>query len=139
MADMQPVPIMVGCFFAPESPWWQVRRGKLDDARRTIKRLNHRATPDQVTASLALMMHTNAMEKAVSEGTQYWDCFRGVDLRRTEVAAITWLVQNISGSGEFSSRMAIYSGAPNLGSDFYRVFTNRERLLLQFEGTKAEI
>lgn len=96
----QPLPIMIGCFLAPESPWWQVRHGRLDDARRTIKRLNHRATPDQVTASLALMMHTNAIEKAVSEGTQYWDCFRGVDLRRTEVAGVTWLVQNISGSGK---------------------------------------
>lgn len=93
-----PVPIAIGCFFATESPWWQVRHGKLDDARRTIQRLDSRATPEKITAQLALMMHTNAMEKAVSEGTQYWDCFKGVDRRRTEVAAVTWLVQNASGS-----------------------------------------
>lgn len=93
-----PVPIAVGCFLAPDSPWWQVRHNKLDDARRTIKRLNRNITEKQIDAQLALIMHTNAMEKAVSEGTQYWDCFKGIDRRRTEIAAGTWLVQNASGS-----------------------------------------
>lgn len=44
------------------------------------------------------MAYTNAIEKAASEGTQYWDCFKGTDLRRTEVASVTWLIQNATGS-----------------------------------------
>ena len=32
------------------------------------------------------MKLTNEHEKALSAGTQYWDCFKGIDLRRTEVA-----------------------------------------------------
>ncbi|OXC59171.1 hypothetical protein AYX13_07134 [Cryptococcus neoformans] len=31
----------------------------------------------------------------MAEGTSYWDCFRGVDLRRTEIAAAAWMIQNL--------------------------------------------
>jgi MFS transporter, SP family, general alpha glucoside:H+ symporter len=40
-----------------------------------------------------MMIHTNELEIQQSSGTKYWDCFRGVDLRRTEVACIVWLIQ----------------------------------------------
>lgn len=43
------------------------------------------------------MRHTNEvekeMEKEMSAGTQYWDCFKGVNRRRTEIVMIGWLVQ----------------------------------------------
>jgi len=44
------------------------------------------------------MQHTNAHEKAVGEGTSYISCFKGVDLRRTEVAMGAWICQNWCGS-----------------------------------------
>ncbi|OXC59293.1 hypothetical protein AYX13_07132, partial [Cryptococcus neoformans] len=34
----------------------------------------------------------------MAEGTSYWDCFRGVDLRRTEIAAAAWMIQNLCGA-----------------------------------------
>lgn len=95
-----PIPILIGCLFAPESPWWQVRKGRHDDARRTIRRLFSNPSDEEVENSLSLMKHTNAIEKTMAEGTSYWDCFRGVDLRRTEIAAAAWMVQNLCGSGE---------------------------------------
>ncbi|KAK4686595.1 MFS transporter, SP family, general alpha glucoside:H+ symporter, partial [Tremellales sp. Uapishka_1] len=93
-----PLPILIGVIFAPESPWWQVRQGYHDAARRTIRRLNQNPTEEEVEDSLALMIHTNALEKSMSAGTSYWDCFRGVDLRRTEIASGVWAVQNLCGS-----------------------------------------
>lgn len=93
-----PLPILIGCFFAPESPWWLVRTGKIDQARRAIRRLNSNPTEAEVNASVALMIHTNALEKSITEGTSYWDCFRSVDLRRTEIAAGVWAIQNLCGS-----------------------------------------
>lgn len=46
------------------------------------------------------MQHTNEvereMEATMSTGTTYWDCFRGVNCRRSEIVMIGWLVQ-----GEF--------------------------------------
>ncbi|GAA5864099.1 hypothetical protein JCM8547_005134 [Rhodosporidiobolus lusitaniae] len=93
-----PIPIIIGCSFAPESPWWQVRRGRLDEARKTIHRLRSNATDAEVEAQIAMMQHTNAFEKSMAEGTSYIDCFKGIDRRRTEVASGVWMIQNLCGS-----------------------------------------
>lgn len=46
-----------------------------------------------VDQNVAMMIHTNAHEKAVSAGTSYKDLFTGVDLRRTEITCCVWIVQ----------------------------------------------
>ncbi|OCF32333.1 MFS transporter, SP family, general alpha glucoside:H+ symporter [Kwoniella heveanensis CBS 569] len=93
-----PVPLLIGCLLAPESPWWQVRKGDHDGARRTLRRLVTGSSEEEIENSVSYMIHTNALEKSITAGTSYLDCFRGFDLRRTEVAAGAWIVQNFSGS-----------------------------------------
>ena len=44
------------------------------------------------------MRHTNELEKAVTAGTSYLDCLKGTDLRRTEIAAMTWFTQAFCGA-----------------------------------------
>ena len=44
-----------------------------------------------------MIEHTNEMEKSLSEGTRFRDCFKGTDLRRTEVVVGIWLVQTLGG------------------------------------------
>jgi SP family general alpha glucoside:H+ symporter-like MFS transporter len=51
-----------------------------------------------VEDTLAMMIHTNELEIQQTAGTTYWDCFKGVDLRRTELTIGTWLIQQTSGS-----------------------------------------
>lgn len=43
------------------------------------------------------MIRTDEHEKQVSAGTSYWDCFKGSDLRRTEIACVAWASQNLCG------------------------------------------
>jgi SP family general alpha glucoside:H+ symporter-like MFS transporter len=43
------------------------------------------------------MIRTNQLEKDVSSGTSFLDCFRGTDLRRTEISMITWTCQIMCG------------------------------------------
>ena len=45
-----------------------------------------------------MMIHTNELEIQQSAGTSYWDCFKGVDRRRTEITCLTWLIQQTCGS-----------------------------------------
>lgn len=45
-----------------------------------------------------MMVSTNELEKALESGTNYWDCFKGIDLRRTEIVCVTWSIQNLCGS-----------------------------------------
>lgn len=95
-----PVPIGLITFFAPESPWWLVRHGKLDQARAALLKLtNAKAnTAFNVEDTLAMMIHTNELEIQQTSGTSYLDCFKGVDLRRTEITCLVWLMQQTSGS-----------------------------------------
>jgi SP family general alpha glucoside:H+ symporter-like MFS transporter len=44
-----------------------------------------------------MIEHTNEMEKVAKEGTTYMDCFRGIDLRRTEIVVGIWTVQTLGG------------------------------------------
>lgn len=94
-----PVPLIIGVLFAPESPWWLMRRGRIDDARHMLKRLNRHGTPDSVVEDvLTMMKQTNELESMTHEGTSYSDCFKGVDLRRTEIACVVWLIQTVAGA-----------------------------------------
>ncbi|KAL6708766.1 hypothetical protein ACN47E_002462 [Coniothyrium glycines] len=97
---MWPIPLMIGIYFAPESPWWLVRKDRDDDAKKMLMRLTSpEKHPDfNVNDTIAMMRHTNELEKSVSEGTSYLDCFKGTDLRRTEIASMTWFTQAFCGA-----------------------------------------
>lgn len=52
---MWAVPIIVGVFFAPESPWWLVRNERYDDAKKSLLRLTSRGqdfNPDQTVSMM---------------------------------------------------------------------------------------
>jgi MFS transporter, SP family, general alpha glucoside:H+ symporter len=95
-----PLPLAIGVFFAPESPWWLVRKERVEDARSALLRLTStKRNPEfNLDDTIAMIVHTNEMERAVSEGMSYWDCFRGNDLRRTEIVCFTWGVQTLCGA-----------------------------------------
>jgi len=93
---MWPVPLIIGIYFAPESPWWLVRKGKLEEAKKSLQRLT---SPDRnsdfdADETVAMMVHTNALEQKTSGGASYLDCFKGTDLRRTEVSEPTDVMVN---------------------------------------------
>ncbi|KAK6525824.1 hypothetical protein TWF281_010867 [Arthrobotrys megalospora] len=98
-----PIPIFIGVALAPESPWWLVRQGRHEEAEASLNRLTSNAGPRGSTfdskKTVAMMIHTNEIEKRITAGTSYWDCFKGIDLRRTEIACIVWAIQNLCGGG----------------------------------------
>ncbi|RYP48651.1 hypothetical protein DL768_005495 [Monosporascus sp. mg162] len=109
-----PVPIAIGCLLAPESPWWLVRAGRMDEARSALKRLASSDTSGgdyDPTETIAMMVHTNEMEMEANSGTSYLDCFRGTDLRRTEIACCTWAAQNLCGAGLMGYSTYFYKAA----------------------------
>lgn len=97
---MWPVPLMIAIFLAPESPWWLVRKGRIEDAKRSLLRLTslNRETDFDADETVAMMVHTTALEEKITRGATYWDCFKGTDLRRTEIVCMVWAIQNLSGN-----------------------------------------
>ncbi|EXF80235.1 sugar porter family MFS transporter [Colletotrichum fioriniae PJ7] len=93
-----PIPILIGLFFAPESPWWYVRHNDKASAKRALLRLTSRNQPNfNPDETIAMIEHTNELEKRAKEGVTYADCFKGIDLRRTEIVVGIWLVQTLGG------------------------------------------
>lgn len=94
-----PIPIFIGVLMSPESPWWLVRQGRIEDAKRSLRRFTGSAETDaDIDRTVAMIVHTNELEKQFKSGTSYMDCLRGVDLRRTEISCIVWLVQAFCGA-----------------------------------------
>ena len=86
--------IILGVLFAPESPVWLIRKGRVEEARKALRSLTGKSVSDaEVDQTVAMYVHTNALEKNLQEGTSYWDCFRGPNLRRTEIACCVWIAQ----------------------------------------------
>ncbi|KAL4748205.1 hypothetical protein BDW72DRAFT_214972 [Aspergillus terricola var. indicus] len=114
-----PLPILIGILFAPESPWWHVRRGDITRAKRALQRLT---SPQDASfdadATIAMIQHTNELEKSLSAGTSYLDCFRGVNRRRTEIVCGIWIVQTLSGQNimGYFAYFCVQAGLPEIHS-----------------------
>ncbi|KAG9237370.1 MFS sugar transporter-like protein [Amylocarpus encephaloides] len=90
-----PAVILAGSPFAPESPWWYIRQGRLEDAEKSLKRLGGKGV--DVKASLRAMVETDRLEVEMETGSSYWDCFKGTNLRRTEISVGVFATQVLSG------------------------------------------
>ena len=95
-----PIPLLIGAYLAPESPWNAVRRGNLEQARNSLTRLSQ-DTPDKertVDATLAYIKYTTELEKAETVDASFLECFRGTNLRRTEINCVVWAAQILCGN-----------------------------------------
>ena len=109
-------PLIIGIYFAPESPWWLCRVGRYDDARKSLARLTSakRNTPEDIEGTIAMIRHTNELEKDLTEGASYLDCFKGVNLRRTEIVCMLFVSQNFAGN-TFSNYSTYFFKQAGLG------------------------
>lgn len=68
-----PIPIAIGTYLAPESPWWYVRRGKKAEAEASLKRLARSSGFSQREADAA-MARTFLSWNAVAITESYQSC-----------------------------------------------------------------
>lgn len=95
---MWPIFLIPLIYISPESPWHLVRHGKLKEAEESLRRLQSpSATHIDPRNTLASIVYTNNLERQMSVGTSYWDCFKGVERRRTEIACLTFAGQILCG------------------------------------------
>ncbi|KAH6678839.1 general substrate transporter [Plectosphaerella plurivora] len=115
-----PIPLAIAAFLAPESPWYLVRTGQLDAAKRSLERLSRPEQHGELDATIAMMVHTNKMELEERSGVTYWDAFRGTNRRRTEIACMGFLSQITNGgalcySGSFFFQQTGISASASYG------------------------
>jgi sugar porter (SP) family MFS transporter len=112
--------------WAPESPYWLVRKDREDDALLVLKKLSG-GDDQEASDRLSMIRETNRMEKELAKGASFLECFRGANLHRTEICIVAYLIQ-IWGGGAFQGYSTLFFELAGLSS------TNAFALSL---GTKA--
>jgi SP family general alpha glucoside:H+ symporter-like MFS transporter len=90
-----PLIILVLWPWAPESPWWLVRKGRMEDAENSLRQLA--SDKVDVKPTLAMIVETDKLEHALEAGSTYMDCFKPINLRRTEISIGVYTIQVLSG------------------------------------------
>lgn len=119
-------PLFLFTVLCPDSPWWLVRKGRIEDAEKAIKRLSHPSIHNQAHQKVAMMIHTNQLEleaekTSVKGWKSYLECFRGTSLRRTEIACVAFAGQVLSGSTFAYSPSYFFSQAGLNSDDTYKL------------------
>jgi SP family general alpha glucoside:H+ symporter-like MFS transporter len=93
---MFPTPLALLIWFAPESPWWLVRKGRYEEAAHSVERLGRRSQVNSAE-SVAMMRRVVDLE-TTDKAPSLVELFKGTDLRRTLIVAGVYAAQNLTGN-----------------------------------------
>jgi SP family general alpha glucoside:H+ symporter-like MFS transporter len=93
---MFPTPLAILMYMAPESPWWLVRKGRLEEAEHAVGRLGRRSRLN-LSEAVAMMRRTIDLEKSLKE-PNLLELFKGRDLYRTSIVCGVYAAQNLTGN-----------------------------------------
>jgi len=72
-----------------------VRKGRIEEAKLSLERLASDGL--DVKPTLAMIIETDRFEHELEAGSTYLDCFKKINIRRTEIAVGVYTIQNLSG------------------------------------------
>lgn len=79
---------------------WLVTRGRYVDARHNLRKLRGEAyTEEELEREMKDTITFTAIEMELEHSSSYLDCFRGTDLRRTIIAMVLFLGEQLMGIG----------------------------------------
>ncbi|PMD45981.1 sugar transporter [Hyaloscypha variabilis F] len=94
---MFPTPLAILLFLAPESPWWLVRKGRLEEAEKAIKRLGRASSGENAADAVAMMRRTIELEKNEKKPSLI-ELWKGTDRYRTLIVCGVYASQNLTGN-----------------------------------------
>ncbi|KAG8425734.1 hypothetical protein J3459_009729 [Metarhizium acridum] len=113
------IPLLALVFKAPDSPLHLSRNGQDEQARATLRRLNKDPLFNE-DGALAMIRAVNLHEKKASTDMGLTGCFRGINLRRTEIAVVSYVTQQWVGTPlMFYSVKILQKGGLSQASSLY--------------------
>jgi len=94
---MFPTPIAILLYIAPESPWWLVRKGRLAQAEKAIRRLGRSGAVHNPADQVSMMQRTIELEKTTKK-PNLAELWKGTDLYRTLIVCGVYASQNLTGN-----------------------------------------
>jgi hypothetical protein len=127
---MFPTPLAILLFLAPESPWWLVRKGKLAQAEKAIKRLGRRSANDNPKDQVSMMRRTIELEKTVKKPSLI-ELWKGTDRYRTLIVCGVYASQNLTGNLIANQAVYFFKRKSNERLYAYTRLTPSQRLVWQ--------
>jgi MFS family permease len=87
--------LVVGLPWAPESPWYHIRKNELEAARKALFKLYGDST--DLDAKLAMMVRTVNEDIEATSAARWVQCFTGTNRLRTMVSVMVFACQHLSG------------------------------------------
>ncbi|KAK0118347.1 hypothetical protein ONS95_012637 [Cadophora gregata] len=94
---MFPTPLAILLYIAPESPWWLVRKGRLVEAEKAVKRLGRSSANDNPADAVSMMRRTIELEKT-EKAPSLIELWKGTDRYRTLIVCGVYASQNLTGN-----------------------------------------
>lgn len=94
---MFPTPLALLIWWGPESPWWLVRKGRLDEAKKTVSRIGRLGGEENSNDAVAMMRRTVELEKTEKEPSLI-ELWKGTDRYRTLIVCCVYAAQNLTGN-----------------------------------------
>lgn len=69
--------------------------GRFTEAEKSLKRLASKKV--DVKPALAMIIETDKLEREIEAGSTYADCFKKINLRRTEISVGVYVIQVLCG------------------------------------------
>ncbi|KZT57086.1 general substrate transporter [Calocera cornea HHB12733] len=91
-----PAIVLIFLPFVPESPWYLVRRERMAEAKKSSERL-FGGTGLDIDMHIAYIKETIELEERIAGEGKWLDLFRGTDLRRTIIAGMVFVCQEMVG------------------------------------------
>jgi hypothetical protein len=91
----------LGLFFIPESPRWYVARGKIDQAKKALGRLNGKVKDYNIEHELAIITkEVEDGQKMTNNAKTYsvWEVFKGTNLVRGFFRFLNWKLTGLIAS-----------------------------------------
>lgn len=87
--------LLLGLPFAPESPWYFVRKNRLEDAKKSLQQLYGPGV--DVSPKLAMIIKTVDEDAEMASSARWIQCFQGTNLVRTIISIGVFACQHLSG------------------------------------------
>ncbi|KAH8152048.1 uncharacterized protein LAJ45_04042 [Morchella importuna] len=125
-----PVLIIPGLPFLPESPRWLMKKGREEEARKSLNLLHKDDVDFSVESEIAFLKATITEQEELNKSSTWADCFRGTNLRRTLLAILIQVMQQFTGVSFIFNYGTVFFSQVGVGGPFIiMIMTNLVNLI----------